>query len=954
LRFFIQHTVGLGRTLFIEVVTQFKLEEIVKMPNATATSLNKVAKEKTKLIQEFYEMEPIHVKVRDPRTKKEKKRAQGEHLLYLWDDIYGNDPLMKGIVVETVTGPSTPGMDYYDDAKNANPAMPYQQLRALVGDGGKWKWPEIWKQLDLLPRRGLAWRHIDDPSNLGKIQNPNPDIVPLKCLVVGGGPVGVRLAIELALGGHRVVLWEKRREVIDEKSGLFKSVGFTNRVNRPHINNFCRNDLDRLNGRNFMTPKMCYPVFTNAHTSSIGIDESQMLLMKTALMIGVDFRLGVGFDGAEIDVENEKNQRPSWMCEFSCDDIAIERYGMGESGTERFDCLFGCDGGRSRVRSSQVDWLGEPKTRRYKKMFGIVSNLRKVSKSKLRELGYSDGLEPEDRAGQTTGVFFYKASYHNYFIVHPSADEMAANGIPWKGIFAFDKAGEEKHQEKSNMKSNLKTYITKKAKELNIPIDETLENDGFVAAPNDVMGFDFSEFYNCEKNAACFVPPLDWDIDRDGEWEIHCPLVALCGDAVADPNWLLGVGLRRGWTSAMDACFFADNIYNNKSFNGKPPDLENPITEPIEWAEHMDNIMNLMQKVGNASREGKLSEEMDTGMLATKGPIVQQLRKKLRSQKVEPPVPPYQIPVSPFYRYKEYQLTVNKNYSGKNLHVNEHPWTIREIAIFEHNNKYVEKGDAIKRRVTRPTAAMLTWPKRFDCSAFWGMMKLLEFDGKAAPGEKSLPGATTRTGLKAPEPESIAKPKFDQSEVSQRASRKSNRLRESLVVAAMSGPHETQDGGNTNAGIQSLLNRFQKSPSARKLDEAPKSLSQDARSPLPIRFRKPAVAASPAPFSKEDMKAIKRLSTQLADDSDRPRMPSAGVTVDASLMQELNVRRVMAEQDVLKAKLAYAKAEVTKVKYEKEAINAKLAYAEAEVQSVQALMDAYKDMEEMMAGINKV
>jgi hypothetical protein len=103
----------------------------------------------------------------------------------------------------------------------------------------------------------------------------------------------------------------------------------------------------------------------------------------------------------------------------------------------------------------------------------------------------------------------------------------------------------------------------------------------------------------------------------------------LCGDAVADPNWLLGVGLQRGWNSAMDACFYADNIYNNKTFNGKPPSKEEPIEGPIEWAEHMDNMMNLMQKLGNASRDSKLSEEMDTGMLEEKGPVVVQMRRQL-------------------------------------------------------------------------------------------------------------------------------------------------------------------------------------------------------------------------------------------------------------------------------------------------------------------------------------
>mmetsp|Transcript_5637 Transcript_5637/g.13288 ORF Transcript_5637/g.13288 Transcript_5637/m.13288 type:complete len:932 (+) Transcript_5637:220-3015(+) len=930
------------------------------MPNITSTALNKIAKEKSKLLAEFFEMEPIHVTVKDPRTKKVKPHAQGEHLLYLWDKIYGNDPVMKSVIVDTVVGPSTPDMDYYDDMEKGNPAMPYQQIRALIGDGGKWKWPEIYKNLDLLPRRGPAWRHIDDPSNLGKIENPNPDITPLKCLVVGGGPVGIRLAIELALGGHRVVLWEKRREIIDEATGLFKAVGFTNRVNRPHINNFCRNDLDRLNGRNFMTAKMCYPVFTNAHTSSIGIDEAQMLLMKTALLIGVDFRLGVGYDGAEIDVD-ETTSRPSWMVDYSCDEMAQQRYGMEAKGVERFDAHFGCDGGRSRVRSAQVEWLGEPKTRLYKKMFGIVSNLRKVSKKKLKELGYSDGLEPEDRAGQTTGVFFYKASYHNYFICHPSADEMEKNNIPWRGIFAFDKAGGEKNQEKSDMKANLKRFMTNKAKELNIPIDETLENDGFVAAPNDVMGFDFSEFYNCEKNAACFVPPLNWNVETDGEWEIHCPLVALCGDAVADPNWLLGVGLRRGWTSAMDACFFADNIYNNKTFNGKPPDLENPITEPIEWEEHLDNIMNLMQKVGNASREGKLSEEMDTGMLATKGPVVQQIRKKLKSNKVEAPVPPYQIPVSPFFRYKEFQLVVNKSYSGKNVNVNEHPWTTREIAIWEHNNKYVERGDAIKRKVTRPTAAMLTWPKRFECSAFWGMMKLLAVDGKSAPGVGAVPGAKAAgkaaPAPPAPAPAPIVKPKIDTTEVSTRASIKKNRLRESLVEAAMSGPHDTPTSGR-NAGINNLLGKFQQ-PSARQLaqQEANKKPTvgklnmADQAAPLPIRFRntKAPDSAPAAPFSPNDMQAIKRLSTQLAEN--KPfAAPSIGGAVDSGLMSELNVTRLNAEQDVLKARLQFAKAEVAKVQAERAAADAKLAYAQAEMQAAQSLLAAYKDMADMMSG----
>ena len=294
-----------------------------------------------------------------------------------------------------------------------------------------------------------------------------------------------------------------------------------------------------------MTPKMCYPVFTYDHTSSIGIDECQMMLLKTALLVGVRFELGVGYVDAEIDVVDDRTQRPTWNVEYKADEIACQRYNKQCSGgTQRFDALFGCDGGNSRVRKTQEEWLGQPKTRKYKKMYEIVTNLRKCSRKTLKELGFESGLEPDDKTGTQTGVYFYKASYHNYLVVHPSVDEVKANGIPWKGIFGFEEARDGANSgETANLKSILKTYMAKKAKALRIPFDESLPNGGFVDAPNDVMGFDFSEFYNCEKSASCCVPPLDWDSSRDGEWEIHCPLIALAGDSVADPNWLLGAGL---------------------------------------------------------------------------------------------------------------------------------------------------------------------------------------------------------------------------------------------------------------------------------------------------------------------------------------------------------------------------------------------------------------------------
>ena len=904
-------------------------------------------------------MEPRHVDVKDPKTKQPLPRQQGEDVIYQWDKIYAQDPKMKGIVIDTVTGPSTPNKDYYDDI-NANPAMPYQQLRALVGDGGFWKWPEIWKNLDILPRRGPAWRHIDDPANLGKIENPNPNIVPLKCLVVGAGPVGMRLAIELALGGHRVIVFEKRREIIDPESGLFEKVGFTNRVNRPHINNFCRNDLDRLNGRNFMTAKMCYPVFTNDHTSSIGIDEAQMLLMKTALLIGVEVRLGVGYDNAEVDIENEKNQRPSWMVDYKCDKMAQERYGMDESGQERFDALFGVDGGQSKVRVTQTDYLGTPRIKCFKKMFGIVSNLQKVSKKKLKEMGYGHGLEPDDLSGGVTGIFFYKASYHNYFLVHPSAEELEANGIPWQSCFTFNDArGKMINKEKDEQKKRLKKFITKKARELNIPLDETLDNDGFVKAPNDVMSFDFSEFYHAEKSAAVNVPPLEWDVDNDGEWEVPVPLVALAGDAVADPNWILGVGLQRGWTSALDACFYADNLYNNKTFIGKPHVDDDPVETPVEWDQHMDNIANLIMKVSNASREGKLSPEMGTGMLDEKGPVVKQIRKVLAAKKLDY-VPQYQCQVEPWGRYKEYVNEVNKNYKGKALFEKKHPTAVRELAIYDHNARWVDQGDRIKKKGARPTAAMLTWPKRFECSAFWAMMKLLEIDGKSPPGVKPKAGGKASPTPAEPEEKEralspVPSPRrvpIDTKEIKSSATRHSTNIRENALAAMMNA-----GGLDKIVSSPSSKKGKVKAPAWAKPGAAKYGIKDDDDEDSAPRGRIKRQSLSVPGLGGPKSPKAKKYGAASDDDDD-----------DEGLVEEsygASPKKSMASAELMKASLGkklkkktggggggdsgpLAEAQLMQIRNEQEVLRRKLACAEMEVEMLRKTLHAFEMAEQAM------
>ena len=106
------------------------------------------------------------------------------------------------------------------------------------------------------------------------------------------------------MAGHRVTQVEKRREK-RAGDGELEVLGFTNRINRPHMWPFVRNDLAKLNGKDFLQPKAQYPVFTEPDTSSIGIDELQCLLLKNALLLGVDFRLGCGYKNATPETDPE-------------------------------------------------------------------------------------------------------------------------------------------------------------------------------------------------------------------------------------------------------------------------------------------------------------------------------------------------------------------------------------------------------------------------------------------------------------------------------------------------------------------------------------------------------------------------------------------------------------------------------------------------------------------------
>lgn len=650
----------------------------------TIKDLEEVATAKADQLKKFFAAEP-------PKDK-------GEDLVALWHEIY--DAAVQSTIVQTSRGPS-------DD--EANPVFPYEKLWALVGDGGSWKWPRIWRRFQELERRGPAHRP-GDSVHFG-LPNPNPHIVPQSVLVVGGGPVGLRLAIQLRLGGHKVTVFEKRREARSE-DGELQQLGFTNRINRPHVFTFLRNDLDRLNGKDFMSSKMCYPVFTQADTSSIGIDELQLLLLKNAFLLGVDFRLGASYEDATM-VLDPKTQKPRWQVQCRYDEQAATMYNVAPGrNTEVYDVLMGCDGARSRVRESQPQVFGEVDKRNFKKMIGVVANVQKVSRARLRELGWASGLEPTDMkrahmsGGGMAGLNYYKASYHNYVIFTPSKEDLVRAGFSGS-IYSFHQGRTAANPAKEEEKKNLRKWVIERCQEVGIPVDRQLSNDGFVEAPNDVMAFDFSEIWKCKKNFAVSLPPADYDTEADGEWtgtRLIAP-IGLVGDAVTEPFWIAGVGLQRGWNGIMDACYIIDNLYNT-TFSGC---CALQATPPTTWADHMQRLQDILPKLYDCSHDGLMTKEGLQGEFSDQGVVMTQIRRKNPDH--EKPV--WQLDVEPFARYEQFAKLIEHRYKGAKALENTHPVVQRTFAIYQH---FGNDGVATSR-------------------------PLVSFCGKSPPGGKDKGGA---------------------------------------------------------------------------------------------------------------------------------------------------------------------------------------------------------------------
>nr|CAD7604914.1 unnamed protein product [Timema genevievae] len=146
-----------------------------------------------------------------------------------------------------------------------------------------------------------------------------------RVLVIGAGPCGMRAAIEAQLLGAKVVVVEKRDRL--------------SRNNVLHLWPFVIHDLRALGAKKF------FGKFCAGAIDHISIRQLQCLMLKIALLLGVEIHEGVGFEGLVPPPEDQNNEKIGWRAEVSPPDHPVSQY--------EFDVLIGADGKRNTLEGFQ-------------------------------------------------------------------------------------------------------------------------------------------------------------------------------------------------------------------------------------------------------------------------------------------------------------------------------------------------------------------------------------------------------------------------------------------------------------------------------------------------------------------------------------------------------------------------------------------------------------------------
>ncbi|KAM6425723.1 F-actin-monooxygenase MICAL3 isoform 5-T5 [Rhynochetos jubatus] len=374
----------------------------------------------------------------------------------------------------------------------------YHKLKSKLN---YWKAKALWAKLD---KRGS---HKDYKK--GKACSNT------KCLIIGAGPCGLRTAIDLSFLGAKVVVIEKRDAF--------------SRNNVLHLWPFTIHDLRGLGAKKF------YGKFCAGSIDHISIRQLQLILLKVALILGIEIHVNVEFQGLVYPPEDQENERIGWRALVHPKTHPVSEY--------EFEVVIGGDGRRNTLEGFRR------KEFRGKLAIAITANFinrNTTAEAKVEEISgvafiFNQKFFQDLR--EATGIdleniVYYKDDTH-YFVMTAKKQSLLE-----KGVIRHDYADTELLLSRENVDQEALLNYAREAADFStnqqLPsLDFAINHYG----QPDVAMFDFTCMYASE-NAALVR-------EQNG----HQLLVALVGDSLLEPFWPMGTGIARGFLAAMDSAW---------------------------------------------------------------------------------------------------------------------------------------------------------------------------------------------------------------------------------------------------------------------------------------------------------------------------------------------------------------------------------------------------------------
>ncbi|KAM6236885.1 F-actin-monooxygenase MICAL1 isoform 1-T1 [Porphyrio hochstetteri] len=357
------------------------------------------------------------------------------------------------------------------------------------------------------------WSKLDKKAG-HKDYNQGTACANTKCLVVGAGPCGLRVAIELALLGAHVVLLEKRDSF--------------SRNNVLHLWPFTIHDLRALGAKKF------YGRFCTGTLDHISIRQLQLILLKVALLLGVEVHTSVQFKGL-FPPTGKAGGQGGWRAELHPSSSPLSRY--------EFDVLISAGGGkfvpegfkRKETRGKLAIGITTNFINRHSQAeveVAEISGVARIYNQKFFQNLYNKtGIDLEN-------IVYYKDDTH-YFVMTAKKQSLLK-----KGVILQDKADIESLLSSENVNQDALLSYAKEA--ANFSTNYRLPELEFALNHRNLPDVDMFDF-TCMMRSDYAALVREHNGSR--------LLLGLVGDCLVEPFWPLGTGVARGFLAAFDAAW---------------------------------------------------------------------------------------------------------------------------------------------------------------------------------------------------------------------------------------------------------------------------------------------------------------------------------------------------------------------------------------------------------------